>query len=151
MTDLSKVHELLVELTAKATFTPEALKQFQIALDKVKAMEASLVDAFKERDAYRRTADGYLEKLNDHKMREQSINRREDAVAKREAAMTELEKKLAVAEAKESVRKEVFDTLFRNVTVRRKATDSVSESLSGPSGYSSSTKTHNIDEESGEE
>jgi hypothetical protein len=143
---MEKLHEVLLEIITNATFTPEALSRFQSTVARVKVLETELERVRYDRDEVKKVADEHIRRVQSYEQMENLLKLREEAVAKREAEMTKLETRVAVAEAKETVRKEVFDTLFRNPQVRRKSVDSVTESVSGPGGYSSNTRMHNIDE-----
>ena len=139
---IATVHDALVEVARTTAFTPEALKQFDSALAEVKNLTSRV-----QRLEYDKKELENRNRVLDHKVseftrRETAIQDREEAVWKREAAMADLEKRTAVAEAKADVRKEVFDTIFRNTIVRENINRSVSETVNGPT-YSSVTKSDN--------
>jgi sugar-specific transcriptional regulator TrmB len=136
MIEMNKVHEALLEIVSKATFTPEALRQMQDALGKVKILESALDQTNKINGELRVELDNIKRACNAHENRAGAVAEREAIVAKRESAITEMEKKVAVAEAKESVRKEVFDTIFRNVQTRRNVVETIPVSTVS-NGYSS--------------
>lgn len=141
MADMTKLTDLLAEITTSSTFTAEALAKFQGALDKATVLEKSLADAISTRDAYKRQVDDKDHQLLVWSAQAEKLQKRETTVAAREAAITALEMKVAVAEAKESVRKEVFETIFRNTIVRRSTLDSVSGSGTDLNGVYRNTNT----------
>lgn len=151
MADISSIHKLLTEMTRTTAFTSEALKQFQDAIDKAKELENELNQATKDRDYYRKLASDGDQLVKRVDAREAALKKREDAIAERESKMNGVEKELAVAVAKESVRKEVFDTLFKNTVVRRAYTDMVSGGSNVNGVYNNTSSTHNVNETTQEE
>lgn len=145
MADMTTIHQMLTDIAASTQFTPAALKQFQDALARAETLEKELASAIKDRNYYNKLADEHKRIIEAGQRRETAIGAREEAVAKREVAMTDLEKKALVAEAKEAVRKEVFDTLFKNRLVREKFQDMVSSGHNVNGAYQSANETHNVD------
>lgn len=151
MADISSIHQLLTEMTRTTAFTSEALKQFQDAIDKAKELENELTQTTKDRDYYRKLANEADQLVKRVDTREAALKKREEAIAERESKMNGVEKDLAVAMAKESVRKEVFDTLFKNTVVRRAYTDMVSGGSNVNGVYNNTSSTHNVNETTQEE
>jgi hypothetical protein len=148
---MEKLHQVLTEIASSSTFTPQALSQFQTALERAKQLENAYENVIKEKDGVTRLAEACKKEIADWKKREDGLKAREDAVTKREVEITKLETRAAVAEAKEAVRKEVFDVIFKNTVVRRQSMDAVSGSINGGGTYSNTSNTHTIDETTTEE
>jgi chromosome segregation ATPase len=125
MIEMNKVHEALLEIVSKATFTPEALAQMTKALERVKELETALDGVRRMHAECQKEIDRMKAENLALSTKASLVQMRDEAVAKREAVMTELEKKLAVAEAKENVRREVFETIFRNVQTRRNVVETI--------------------------
>lgn len=145
MADMATIHQMLTDIAASTQFTPAALKQFQDALSRAEGLEKNLASMQKERDYYKNLAEDRERLLKAQESREDKVSAREEAVAKREVAMTELTTKVAVAEAKEGVRKEVFETLFKGRIIREKFQDMVSGGGNVNGVYQSTNETHNVD------
>jgi vacuolar-type H+-ATPase subunit I/STV1 len=139
---MEQVHAALGDIVNSATFTPEALKRMNDALARVQELEKRTVYLEQENKQLRNERAAAEAKYNSQVNRKNELETREAAVAKREAAMVELEKRMAVAEAKESVRKEVFDTIFKNTIVRESINRNVSETIGGQN-YSSNSRSDN--------
>lgn len=151
MTNMNQLTALLTDITSSSTFTAEALAKFKAAIDKAAQLEGQLDEAIKHANYYKKLAEDYETKIKAFEGLQQVMDHREQALKTREDTMAELEKKLAVAEAKDGVRKEVFDTLFKNRTVREKMQDSVSGGANH-NGISNSTyETHSVDRTTQEE
>lgn len=151
MTNMNQLTALLTDITSSSTFTAEALAKFKAAIDKAAQLEGQLDEAIRQGAGWKKTAEQSAERIKVYEQREQVMNEREAALTKREATMAELEKKLAVAEAKDGVRKEVFDTLFKNRTVREKMQDSVSGGTNHNGINNSTYETHSVDRTTQEE
>lgn len=143
----NKLYDELMTLVNNNTFTPQALKAMNEALEKVGKLEDNLATANLRAKNLMEERDKINQALNAYINREGAIVSREEILAKREATHVELERKLAVAEAKESVRKEVFDTIFRNTGVRKRSTQDIPFVAPGTTYPSMHTQTNDIVEE----
>lgn len=134
MADMTKLTDLLTEITTSSTFTAEALAKFKAALDKAEQLESELTRLAKSHTEVTNrniNLDAQLVKVQS----EEAVRKaREEAVTKREVEMTKLELRTAVAEAREGVRKEVFETIFRNGTIKRSVVESINGYESTPQG-----------------
>lgn len=144
------VHDALMEIARTTTFTPEALKQFEGALKEVKDLTNRVSVLTFEHESLQHKFRSSEAQLSAFRRREEEIQNRELAVSKREAMSYEMEKKTAVAEAKEQVRKEVFDTIFKNTIVRESIQRTATESQPGPHYGSTSLSGTDIVERSSE-
>jgi predicted patatin/cPLA2 family phospholipase len=115
-----KIYEVILAEVEKGIFTPDALKRMDSALDAVKTLEESNAHLQADIATAKTMIKSWERKEAIMDVRHSELESRNAEITKREVATADFEKRVAVAEAKDAVRKEVFETLFKNVSVRRK-------------------------------
>ena len=142
----NRISQAIQDVINEGTFTPGALEQFKIALNKAVEVENELAATRGELDAMmNRTAKA--ETLID-KMREEAQLRftREADLEKREAACHEAEIKNAADNARAETFDKCFNKVFGNVEIHRAVTGSKPVVQGGGNGCSSYASREGYDE-----
>jgi hypothetical protein len=121
----TKVYDAIMEEVKSGTFTPDALKLMDKALSTVKELEGQVKTLTERCSNLSASLREWESKEGAIKANIDDLTRRKADLDKREVLVGDADKRVAVAEARADVRAEVFNTIFRNVTVRRNVQSSI--------------------------
>ena len=140
---MSALTSMLEDVINDNSFTVQAMERMKAALTKAASLEADLAEVKRELEyvvGQKVEQAGIIAKLNGKLLKYQA---RENELVARENKMAVLEKDTAVAQAESRVYDKVFNTVFKNTTVRENMYGNTSAYSNGC--YQSVPTSHSIE------
>lgn len=115
-----RISDTIQQVINEGTFTPDALKQFQEALEQAKAVEEKLTLVRGERDDYQAQCEDQRKEIMRLEAANEAIEERERAIHNREVECHKAEILNAAFEARAQTFSECFNKVFGNVQMHRR-------------------------------